>query len=194
MEDQRRQFALRLLGEEVDPSFRCRVPAGEPKKKPESHAAPKANPVSVKPGVRIVKSACYSCNTCCEVLVFIDEATGQILKVEGDPESPISRGLLCAKGLASRDLVYNPGRLRYPLKRTGERGEGKWERISWDEALDRIAEKLLFYREARRSPGGRLPPGHYPGMVPGLYPSGQRLRGGQPWRRRLGAVSLAAAG
>jgi anaerobic selenocysteine-containing dehydrogenase len=146
MEDLRRQFALRLLGEKVDPSFRCRVPAGEQKKRPKSHAAPKANPVSVKPGVKIVKSACYSCNTCCEVLVFVDEATGQILKVEGDPESPISRGLLCAKGLASRDLVYNPGRLRYPVQRTGERGEGKWKRISWEEALDRIAEKLLFYR------------------------------------------------
>ena len=147
MEDLRRQFALRLLGEKVDPSFRCRVPAGEQEERSKSHAAPKANPASAKPGVKIVKSACYSCNTCCEVLVSIDEATGKILKVEGDPESPISRGLLCAKGLASRDLVYNPGRLRYPLKRTGERGEGKWERISWDEALDRIAEKLLFYRE-----------------------------------------------
>ena len=84
---------------------------------------------------------------CCEVLVFVDEATGNILKVEGDPESPISRGLLCTKGLAARDLVTNPGRLRHPLKRVGKRGEGKWERISWEEALDRIAEKLLRYRE-----------------------------------------------
>ena len=67
---------------------------------------------------------------CCEVLVFIDEATGKILKVEGNLESPISRGLLCTKGLAARDLVYNPGRLRHPLKRVVERGEGKWERIS----------------------------------------------------------------
>lgn len=84
---------------------------------------------------------------CCEVLVFIDEATGQILRVEGDPESPISRGLLCTKGLASRDLVHNPARFRHPLRRTGARGEGKWERISWEEALDRIAEKLISYRD-----------------------------------------------
>ncbi|MBM4312787.1 MAG: molybdopterin oxidoreductase, partial [Deltaproteobacteria bacterium] len=83
---------------------------------------------------------------CCEVLVFLDEEAGNILRVEGDPESPISRGVLCAKGLAARDLVYNPGRLRYPLKRAGERGEGKWERISWEEALSSIAEKLLDYR------------------------------------------------
>ena len=148
MEDLRSQFALRLLGEKVNPSFRCRVPGGEAKQSAGNvMRRQKQNPASAKPGVKIVKSACYSCNMCCEVLVFIDEATGKILKVEGDPESPISRGLLCAKGLAARDLVYNPGRLRHPLKRVGERGEGKWERISWDEALDRIAEKLLRYRE-----------------------------------------------
>lgn len=147
MGDLRRQFALRLLGEKVNPAYRCEVPAEEQKDNPKCHAAPKVAPVSVKPGIKIVKSACYSCNMCCEVLVFIDEATGKILKVEGDPESPISRGLLCTKGLASRDLVYNPGRLRHPLKRVGERGEGKWERISWEEALDRIAEKLIQYRE-----------------------------------------------
>lgn len=147
MEEQQRQFALRLLGEKVDPSFRCRVPAGEQKKRPETHGEPQISPVPVKPGVRIVKSACYSCNSCCEVLVFVDEATGEILKVEGDPESPVTRGVLCAKGLASRDLVYNPGRLRHPLVRAGERGEDKWKQVSWDDALNRIAEKLLFYRE-----------------------------------------------
>ncbi|MEI7670712.1 MAG: molybdopterin-dependent oxidoreductase [Deltaproteobacteria bacterium] len=147
MENLRRQFALRLLNEKINPAYRCKVPGEARKESSACLAAPKVSPVSVKPGTRIVKSACYSCNTCCEVLVFIDEATGKILKVEGDPESPISRGLLCAKGLASRDLVYNPGRLRHPLKRVGERGEGKWEQISWDEALEQIAEKLIQYRE-----------------------------------------------
>jgi anaerobic selenocysteine-containing dehydrogenase len=147
MEDHRRQFALRLLGEKVDPSFRCRVPAGGQKKGPETHGEPRISPVTAKPGVRIVRSACYSCNSCCEVLVFVDEATGGILRVEGDPESPITRGVLCAKGLASRDLVYNPGRLRHPLLRVGERGEDRWKQISWDDALNRIAEKLLVYRE-----------------------------------------------
>ena len=142
--DLRNRFALRLLGEQADLAFRHRAPAGDPL--PDNPEPPKTKPVSAKPGTRIVKSACYSCNMCCEVLIFIDEATGKILKVEGDPESPISRGLLCTKGLASRDLVYNPDRLRYPLKRTGARGEGKWERISWEEALDRITEKLIFYR------------------------------------------------
>ena len=146
MEDLRRQFALKLVGETVNPAYRREVPEAARQERPAGHAAPKSTTVRAKPGVKIVKSACYSCNMCCEVLVFIDVATGQILKVEGDPESPISRGVLCAKGLAARDLVYNPGRLRHPLKRVGERGEGKWERISWEEALDSIAEELLEYR------------------------------------------------
>lgn len=146
MENLRRSFALRLVGETVNPAYRLDMPEAERPERPAGHDAPKQAPLSPKPGVRIVKSACYSCNMCCEVLVFIDEATGRILKVEGDPESPISRGVLCAKGLAARDLVYNPGRLRHPLKRVGERGEGKWERISWEQALDSIAGKLLEYR------------------------------------------------
>ncbi len=143
----RRQFALRLLGEKVDPAYRREVPGEAQKDSPKGRATPGGARVSVKPGAKIVRSACYSCNMCCECIVFLDEATGAILKVEGDPESPITRGLLCAKGLAARDLVYNPGRLRHPLKRVGERGEGRWERISWEEALDNIAEKLLRYRE-----------------------------------------------
>lgn len=153
MEDLRRQFALRLVGETVNPAYRREVPGEARQDSATGHAAPKRVPLSLKPGVKIVKSACYSCNMCCEVLIFIDETSGHILKVEGDPESPISRGLLCSKGLAARDLVYNPGRLRHPLKRIGERGKGKWERISWEEALDRIAEKLLQCRQ-RHGPQG----------------------------------------
>jgi anaerobic selenocysteine-containing dehydrogenase len=146
-EDRRNRFALRLLGEQVDPAYRRRLPGGERNRAPVTPAAPKAGRPSAKPGVKIVRSACYSCNSCCEVLVFIDEASGAILKVEGDPESPVTRGILCAKGLASRDLVHNPGRLRHPIVRAGERGKGAWQRISWDDAMNRIAEKLLFYRE-----------------------------------------------
>lgn len=146
MEDLRRQFALRLVGETINPAFRSDVPGEARRARPVIQPLPRRAPLPPRPGERIVKSACYSCNMCCEVLVFIAEATGRILRVEGDPESPISRGVLCAKGLAARDLVYNPGRLRHPLKRIGARGEGKWERISWEEALEGIAGKLLEYR------------------------------------------------
>ncbi len=148
MSEQRRQFALRLLGEQLNPAHRhAAVSGGDPEGGPPPAATPRGRSTS-RPGERIVRSACYSCNMCCEVLVFVDTATGRVLRVEGDPDSPVTRGLLCTKGLASRDLVDNSGRLRHPLKRAGKRGEGKWERISWDEALDTIAQQLLRHREA----------------------------------------------
>lgn len=62
--------------------------------------------------------------------------------VEGDPSSPVTKGTLCSKGLASRELLYHPGRLRHPLKRAGRKGEGRWNRISWDEALDILADRF----------------------------------------------------
>lgn len=63
---------------------------------------------------------------------------GKVEKVEGDPDSPISHGTMCAKGLAVTQLVYHPDRVLHPMKRNGN----GWERISWDEALDTIAEKF----------------------------------------------------
>jgi len=145
--DRRRRFALGLLGGRLDPAFRSGIPEAIAKGMPDLPAAPAGKPIKAPPGVRVVPSACYSCNQCCEVLIFVEEATGRALKVEGDPESPVTRGRLCAKGLAAPDLVNNPARLRHPLRRVGKRGEGKWERISWDEALDTIAERLLHYRQ-----------------------------------------------
>jgi anaerobic selenocysteine-containing dehydrogenase len=79
--------------------------------------------------------------------VYTDEKTGRVLRVEGDPESPQTHGRLCAKGLAASDLVTNPARLTKPLKRVGERGEGKFVEISWDEALDTIARNMLSSKE-----------------------------------------------
>jgi anaerobic selenocysteine-containing dehydrogenase len=67
---------------------------------------------------------------------------GRITKIEGDPDSPLNRGTICAKGLAQIEKLNHPDRLKYPMKRTGERGEGKWNRISWDEALGTITEKI----------------------------------------------------
>jgi anaerobic selenocysteine-containing dehydrogenase len=91
-------------------------------------------------GATIYKSQCYICNSGCDALVY--EKGGQVIRVEGDPSSPITKGTLCCKGLASREQLYNPDRLLYPLKRVGERGSGQWQRISWDEALDTAVEKF----------------------------------------------------
>lgn len=72
----------------------------------------------------------------------VEVSNGVITKVSpADMPNPADRGA-CSKGLAAMELVYHKDRLRYPLKRIGQRGEGKWERISWEEALDDIADKL----------------------------------------------------
>jgi anaerobic selenocysteine-containing dehydrogenase len=72
---------------------------------------------------------------------------GKVVRVEGDPSSPLTKGTLCCKGLASKEMLYHPDRLLYPLRRRGERGEGKWERISWGEALDTIAKRFREIEE-----------------------------------------------
>ena len=151
-EDPRKRFALGLLGDMPDPDYRQSRTPGDLQPAARKEAGPGATvrpnrAGRLEPKTRVVPSACFSCNTNCEVLVLVDEASGRILKVEGDPESPVTKGVLCAKGLAARDLLDNPGRLRTPLKRVGERGQGQWKSISWDEALSLVAEKLSFYKE-----------------------------------------------
>jgi anaerobic selenocysteine-containing dehydrogenase len=89
---------------------------------------------------RIVRSTCSICNRLCGVLVHLRD--GRVTKVEGDPESPMNRGRLCIKGYAAVERLYHPGRLKHPLKRAGARGEGKWQRISWDEALETVAAAM----------------------------------------------------
>ncbi|MCP5110926.1 MAG: molybdopterin-dependent oxidoreductase, partial [bacterium] len=89
---------------------------------------------------QIYKSACRMCHGGCGVLVHVED--GRITKIDGDPDSPLNRGQLCMKGPASIQHVYNPDRLKYPLKRAGERGEGKWQRITWDEAYEILATTL----------------------------------------------------
>ncbi len=72
---------------------------------------------------------------------------GKVIRVEGDRNHPHNQGRLCPKGLAIPQYMYHPDRVRYPLKRVGARGEGKWARISWDEAYDTIEKKLKDIRE-----------------------------------------------
>jgi anaerobic selenocysteine-containing dehydrogenase len=88
---------------------------------------------------QVIRSNCRICHGGCGVLVHVRD--GRVVKVEGDPEFPVNRGSMCSKGLAVTQLMYHPDRITYPMKRAGKKGEGKWERISWDEALDTIAAK-----------------------------------------------------
>jgi anaerobic selenocysteine-containing dehydrogenase len=89
----------------------------------------------------VLKSVCRACHGGCGVLLHVKD--GRLVKVEGDPESPLNHGRLCPIGTVALDLVYHPDRLQYPMRRAGPRGSGKWQRLSWDEALDAIAQRLL---------------------------------------------------
>jgi anaerobic selenocysteine-containing dehydrogenase len=92
----------------------------------------------------VVKSHCRMCHGGCGVLIYTKE--GKVAKIAGDPECPINHGTLCSKGIASTQLVYHPDRLTHPVRRMGARGSGKWERISWDDALNTIAGRMLGYK------------------------------------------------
>ena len=62
--------------------------------------------------------------------------------VKGDPSGYLNKGYICPKAVASPDRLTHPSRLKHPLKRTGARGEGKWQKVSWDEALSLVSTKL----------------------------------------------------
>src|SRR5271157_4889145 len=105
---------------------------------------------------QIVRSACRMCHGVCQVLVHL--RGGRAVKVTGDPDSPTSRGYICPKGAASPELLYHPDRVTHPLRRTGKRGEGKWQRISWDAALNEVAEIFSrLRRESWQEHSGMLP-------------------------------------
>jgi anaerobic selenocysteine-containing dehydrogenase len=127
-------FTRRLVGNRF---VRVLAPPYIPKRRTE-----KLEPhrIDERTGATVLKSSCWTCNNGCDALIYVKD--GKVIKVEGDPSSPTTRGVLCAKGLASRSLLYHPDRLKHPLKRKGERGSGNWERITWDEALETIARRL----------------------------------------------------
>lgn len=93
----------------------------------------------------VVKSYCRMCHGGCGVLVYVKN--GRVAKIAGDPDCPINHGTLCSKGLASAQLAYHPDRLTHPVRRIGPKGSGRWERISWDTALNAIAERINEYKE-----------------------------------------------
>jgi anaerobic selenocysteine-containing dehydrogenase len=98
----------------------------------------------------LVPTICFNCESACGLLAYVDKETLEIRKFEGNPVHPGSRGRNCAKGPATLNQTYDPERILYPLKRVGERGEGKWKRITWDEALDEISAKMRTSRQRRR--------------------------------------------
>jgi len=102
-------------------------------------------PTNANSGEGIVKTVCSVCMCSCGVLAHVKD--GKVVEIKGDPAHPNNKGALCPKGSSGIDLLYHPDRLNYPLKRAGKKGEGNWQRISWDEALDIIAKKLAEIKE-----------------------------------------------
>ena len=100
--------------------------------------------------IQIKKTTCQWCHDHCEVVVHVQD--GKLLRVEENKEHPRSAVLTptvraCPRARAAAEWFHHPDRLKYPLKRIGERGEGKWQRISWEQALDEIAKKLKGIKE-----------------------------------------------
>jgi thiosulfate reductase / polysulfide reductase chain A len=88
----------------------------------------------------IKKGVCLNCSTVCGIQGYVID--GKLVKVSGNPEDPNNGKSLCAKGQSGPTINNYPERLLYPLKRIGKRGEGKWQRISWDEAYTEIASRI----------------------------------------------------
>lgn len=87
----------------------------------------------------------------CAVVVGVKD--NRIVKVKGDPEGFLNKGYTCVKGTASHGRLTHPDRLKHPLKRIGDRGEGRWQKISWDEAIKEICENFNRIKEAYGAKG-----------------------------------------
>ena len=95
---------------------------------------------------KLVPTVCHSaCGLVCGLLAHVED--GVITKVEAQNMPDPKHRHICARGLSTIQMAYHPDRLKYPMKRVGERGEGKWERVSWDEALDTIVDRLKEIRD-----------------------------------------------
>ncbi|MBM4332460.1 MAG: hypothetical protein FJ117_14795 [Deltaproteobacteria bacterium] len=128
------RFSRRLVGDNLN-----KVPRAKPvphrrteKLEPMKHDS--------RLGTTVYKSECFSCNQGCDAVVHVKE--GRVVRVEGDASSHVTKGILCSKALTSPEHIHHRERILYPLKRAGRRGEGQWERISWDEALDTVVRRL----------------------------------------------------
>jgi anaerobic selenocysteine-containing dehydrogenase len=111
----------------------------------------KSWPRRVEKRFMLVPTTCFNCESACGLLAYVDKDSLQVRKFEGNPESPGSRGRNCAKGPAVINQVTDPDRILYPMRRVGGRGEGRWERIGWDEALDTLAARIRTAIEEERA-------------------------------------------
>ncbi len=129
-------------------------------------------------GVRHVRAYCSLCSVDCPIVCTLEE--GRLTKVEADLEHPLG-GAMCIKGRAAPELLYHPDRLKHPLRRTRPKDDPDpgWERISWDEALGAIAQRLLAIREESGPQAVAFPKGTN---------GGTSLGDSDRWLRRLASA------
>src|SRR5580658_6165847 len=97
------------------------------------------------------RNTCPYCAVACGILMYglgdsAKNAKASIIHIEGDPDHPVNRGTLCPKGAGLLDFIHSPNRLKYPEYRAP--GSNAWKRMSWEEALDRIAKLMKTDRDA----------------------------------------------
>src|SRR2546430_1939332 len=137
--------------------------------------------MSVTEDVKVVRGACpHDCPDTCAMLVTVEN--GKATKVRGDPDHPFTQGGLCVKVNDYTNHAYAPDRVLHPLRRVGPKGEGRFERISWDDALDEIATR---FRSIIAEYGGQA-------IVPYSYLGTEGILNGltvgDPFFHRLGAT------
>ena len=137
-------------------------------------SGPSATPIPQRPGAltivttsaeptttrTTVKSVCpLDCPDTCGMVVTMED--GRAVGLRGDRDHPFTRGFLCQKMARYLDRVYSPDRLMHPLRRVGAKGTGRFERISWDDALDEIADRFRSIAESADGPQAILPYSYY---------------------------------
>jgi len=113
---------------------------------------PRQWPRRVPRHYQLIPTVCFNCESACGLLGWVDKETMEVRKFEGNPAHPGSRGRNCAKGPATLNQVNDPDRILYPLKRAGRRGEGRWTRVSWAQALEDIGGRVRkAFQEGRQN-------------------------------------------
>ena len=112
--------------------------------KNKARAVLEENPMQKNKLTEVKRALCFGCWLQAGVLATIEN--GRLVKLKGEPGHPVNQGWICERSKAFIEHLYHEDRLNYPLKRVGERGEGRWERIAWDDALEEVATKLSQFK------------------------------------------------
>lgn len=127
------------------PDFTPLVNYDLPEKLLFSKPSVKKEKTQPKASSKLINTADVMCPSECGISVLVED--GAAKKIYGNPYSLINNGTLCAKGASGLQLTYSPHRIKRPLMRTGKRGEDKWKEVSWDEACDHIAKRLVTIKD-----------------------------------------------